>query len=118
MATILYNGYEIDTDNILIDDMPTALFREIYELCGVETAVNLLYYMRGNIIQVPSTGLSKFEDRIISAEYDGTTASIRKIARKYSITEVTVRNILSRTRNNLPVEGQMDLGLFHKKDEE
>ena len=44
----------IKSENLTAEDMPTPVMKDIFELCGRETAVKLLLYMQGNIIQVPT----------------------------------------------------------------
>ena len=106
MAIIEAEGLTIDTDKILIEDMPTPLFREIYMLCGAETAVLLLKHMTGSTITVPSKGFVRIIKRIILSDYDGTTESIRKICRMHKVTESYVRNVLKDNKINTPAEGQ------------
>jgi len=77
MTTYKFNDLEIDTETIKKEDMPTEVFEEVFDFIGAEATVALLYYMLGNIIQVPTARATyKVERRIIKENYDGTTASI------------------------------------------
>lgn len=106
MAIVKVDGIEINTEKVQIDDMPTPLFREIYEYCGSETAILLLKNMVGTIIQVPTRGFSKIIKRIVLSDFDGTTESIRKICRTHKVTQNYVRQILKDARVDAPLEGQ------------
>ena len=46
--------------------------------------------------------------------FDGTTASIRNIARKFGLPEVRVREILKDQRYNVPDQRQMELDFNFK----
>ena len=116
MAIITFEGIEIDTNSIAKSDMPNELFTEIFELCGAETAVSLLNYMAGNIIHVPTRGMNIITQKIICKEFDGSTASLRKISRKFKIPELNVRKILREAKKETPLEGQMEL-VFYPKEE-
>ena len=110
MEITTHNGITINSDDIKKEDMPSTLFQEIYELCGVETALKLLKYMVGNLIQVPTRGFINIEKRLILDRYDGTTASLRAIARDLKVPENFIRKVLSESRIQVPVDGQ--IGLF------
>lgn len=99
----------VDIDDITKQDMPNEMFEEIFDMCGKEVAVSLLENQCGVMIAVPARPFIKLERRLMIDEFDGTTASIRKIARKYQITEAVVRDELKRNRKNVPVEGQLDM---------
>lgn len=101
---------DFDIDIITIEDMPNETFREIYELCGKEVAVSLLQHYAGCQIQVPSRAFYYLRQRILKDEFDGTTASIRLLARKYNFTQARIREILKEAKVDVPVDGQ--LGLF------
>lgn len=112
MTIFKYNNLEIDTEELTAEDMPNEVFSEIFELCGADAAVSILINMRGNLIQVPAKGgLSKIEKKIILDDYDGTTTSIRKIARRFGITEGYIRKVLANNKIQAPLENQMPLGL-------
>lgn len=111
MATYEFNGVKINSEDITVDDMPTEIFREIYDLCGVDVALSLLVNMCGNIIQVPAKGFTNIIKRIILADYDGSMASIRKISRRFAIPELQVRKILSENKIQTPDEKQIPLPL-------
>lgn len=112
MSTFIYNGLKIDSETVSIDDMPSEVFREIYENCGVDVALSLLINMYGATILVPTRGMLKIEKRVILKEYDGTTASIRNIARKFRMSETYIRETLRQSKVTLPAEGQTSLKLF------
>ena len=118
MDTFEFYGIELNINEITIDDMPTKLFREIYELCGASTAISLLRNMPANIIQVPANGLKNIIKKRIVKEYDYTTESLRLIARKYKIPEVNVRKILQENRVDVPVDGQKSFDFYGQKNAE
>lgn len=115
MATYEYNGLKINSEDVTVDDMPTEIFREIYELCGVDVALSLLINMCANIIQVPAKGLTNIIKRIILKDYDGSTASIRRISRRFAIPELQVRKILSDNKIQTPDEKQNSLPLIYSQ---
>lgn len=106
MTIFEYNGLKIDSEKLRKEDMPTEIFEEIFEICGADTALSLLIKMSGNLIQVPTRGMQKIEKKIIINDYDGTTASIRDIARRFNISEMYIRNILSESRIQTPSPNQ------------
>lgn len=115
MTIYNYRGLKIDSEELTVDDMPNEVFREIFELCSPDCAMQLLLNMPANIIQVPVKGLCNIEKHYIKKDYDGTTASIRAIARKFGITEGYIRDVLSRNNIPAPISGQM--GLFDKGED-
>ncbi|MBQ9149481.1 hypothetical protein IJX73_00970 [bacterium] len=108
MTIYNYNGLEIDTEKLTIEDMPSETFAVIFELCGVEVATSILYNMCGAVIQVPARGFQKIEKKIILQDYDGTTSSIRAISRKLKISETLIRETLRKSKIPTPSEGQQD----------
>lgn len=117
MGRIIKTEYlDIDIDLITLDDMPNEILREMYELCGREVAVSLMENFCGSILTIPTRPFEKVIRRIATEEFDGTTASIRNIARKYKIADPVIRKLLKQSNvKNIPVEGQ--LGLFNKNKE-
>ena len=109
MTVFMYNGLEINSEDVTVDDMPNEVFREIYEFCGVDCALSLLINMNACLIQVPTKGLCNIEKKLVVKDYNGTTASIRNIARKYNISETYIRNILKENKITTPATGQLDL---------
>jgi len=110
MGRILkFDGMQIDTDEIISDDMPNEIMKEIYEICGKDTALSLLEYQRGVVIQVPTRAFDKLKKRMVGEFYDGTTASIRRICRKFNISDTRVREILKEQRVKTPDENQLSL---------
>ncbi|MBQ8476068.1 hypothetical protein IJ531_03300 [bacterium] len=115
MTIYIYQDMEIDSDELTKDDMPTQTFQEIFELCGVDVALALLFNMQGNVILVPTSRIfRKYESRVIKDAYDGSTASIRALARKFKITERQVREILNEHKMQVPAQGQLNLNLIYK----
>ena len=108
--TIECDGFRIEKDIITEDDMPNEVLKEIYGICGKDVAISLCQYQRGIIIQVPSQPWNKIRNRVLKELFDGTTASIRNIARKFGLAESRVREILKAEKFNVPDERQM--GLF------
>lgn len=108
MGKIIETPYiDFDIDEITIDDMPNSTFREIYEICGKEVAIELLNKFAGCQIQVPLRAFFNLRKRLLKKEFDGTTESIRRISRKYHFTEAQVRDFLKEAKVKPPVEGQM-----------
>lgn len=103
---------DFDIDVITIDDMPNNTFKEIYELCGKDVAVSLLQNYSGCQIQVPARAFYYLRQRLLKDEFDGTTESIRYLARKYGFTQARIREFLKEAKISVPAEGQ--LGLFNK----
>ncbi|MBR1754035.1 hypothetical protein IJ732_04285 [bacterium] len=84
----------VDIDEISIDDMPCEMLKEIYATCGKEVAVSLMEHQNGVFIMMPAHPFKLLENRLMVREFDGTTASIRNISRKYDISEVRLRGLL------------------------
>jgi Mor family transcriptional regulator len=82
---------------VTIDDL-TGDFRKIAELIGIDAALLIITAFSGMTIYVPN--LSHFQrkrrDDLIRQDRDGGT-SIRKLARKYALTEVQIYTILGRS---------------------
>lgn len=106
MTIFEYNGLKINSEKLRKEDMPTEIFEEIFEICGADVALSLLIKMSGNLIQVPTRGMQKIERKIIINDYDGTTASIRDIARRFNISEMYIRNILNESKIKTPSPNQ------------
>ncbi len=115
MTIVKYQEFTIDTEKITIDDMPNQTFREIFAICGADVAISLLTKMQGNYIAVPARGMINFIKSKILENFDGSTASIRRIARTYGTTENFVRNVLSEARvTNLPSINQREIpGIYN-----
>lgn len=116
MATYTYNNITIDTEKLTLEDMPNETFQEIFELCGPETAVSLLINMRGSYISVPVNGFINIVKKVIINEYDGSTASIRRISRIYGITEFFIRSILNENKIQTPAQGQNQFSFMNKSN--
>ncbi len=108
MTVFIHDGVELNTDLITKSDMPSELFKEVYELCGVDTAVSLLINMPGNIIQIPTRGFLNIQKKILLKNYDGTTASLRKLAREFKIPEMTIRKILADYKIQIPQKSRLN----------
>lgn len=104
------DGFKIEKNIITEDDMPNEILKEIYGICGREVAISLCQYQRGVTINVPARPWNKIRNRILKEMFDGTTASIRMIARKFGITEFRIREMLKTEKFNVLDERQ--LGLF------
>ena len=88
----------VDIDRITIEDMPNEALREVFEYCGRDVAVSLMEHQNGGFIMMPSRPFKKLEQRLMIEEFDGSTASIRQLSRKYDISEVMLRGILRKAR--------------------
>ena len=109
MTIIKCGGIEVDTEKLTVDDMPTEVFREIFELCGVNVAMELLLNMPGNIIQVPARGLANIEKRLILQAFEKfppTTALIRRLCRDFKTSEWYIRDLLVQNKKQVPFDGQ------------
>ena len=89
---------KVDIDKITIDDMPNEALREIFEYCGRDVAVSLMEHQNGVFIMMPAHPFRKLEQRLMIEEFNGTTASLRSISRKYDISEMTLRNLIRKFR--------------------
>ena len=91
--------------------MPTQIMKDVFELCGRETAIKLLVYMQGNIIQVPARPWLNIQIQYIKEKYDYSAHSIKDIARTIGVSEKFVREVL-KTKikvKDVPVEGQLNI---------
>ncbi|MCR5260611.1 MAG: hypothetical protein K6C94_02115 [Candidatus Gastranaerophilales bacterium] len=104
------DGFHIERETITEDDMPNEILKEIYGICGRDVAISLCQYQRGVTINVPAQPWNKIRNRILTEFFDGTTASLRIIARKFGLAEARVREILKEGKIDVPDERQM--GLF------
>ena len=118
MGKIIKTEYiDIDIDLLTINDMPNEILKEIYTLCGRDVAVSLMENFCGSFLTIPARPFDKIVRRIATEEFDGTTASIRNIARKYKIAEPVIRKLLKQSKiKNVPIEGQ--IGLFDKNEKQ
>lgn len=102
---------KIKTEDLTVDDMPTQIMKDVFELCGRETAIKLLVYMQGNIIQVPARPWLNIQIQYIKEKYDYSAHSIKDIARTIGVSEKFVREVL-KTKikvKDVPVEGQLNI---------
>ncbi len=102
-----YKGYKIE--DITVDDMPNELFRDIFQLSGKDVAVALLRDFAGNSIVVPSNGFNIIEKKIILQEYDGSSISIKRLARNLGKGESSIREILKSYKITPAENGQLNL---------
>jgi hypothetical protein len=116
MATFTYNNIKIDTEKLTLEDMPNETFQEIFEFCGAEAAISLLVHMRGSFIQVPVNGFVNIVKKLIVENYDGSTASIRNIARNYGVTEFFIRTVLSENKVQAPEAGQKQFDFMNQEN--
>lgn len=102
---------KIKTEDLTVDDMPTQIMKDVFELCGRETAIKLLIYMQGNIIQVPARPWINIQIEYIKEKYDYTARSIKDIARTLGLSEKFVRDVLKKEVKPkiIPCEGQRDI---------
>lgn len=92
----------VDIDWITEDDMPNEALKEIYGSCGRDVAVSLMENQNGIFIMMPARPFIKLERRLMIEEFDGSGASLRKMARKYNISEAVIRNILKKAKVKVP----------------
>lgn len=106
--TINYLGSPV---KVSVEDMPNQLFKDIATLCGVNVAISLLKNFPGNTIFVPLKGFKFLERRIICDAYEKEfdAECIRRLSRKFCLSEKTVREILINRYKVLKVPGQMSL---------
>lgn len=104
-------GYiEVPTEDISSDDMPNDLMKDIFDLCGRDTAIKLLVFFAGNTIAIPIRAWNTLQKNFILKNYDGKAATIKKIARKLCVTEKYIREILRQNHfKNVPVVGQLTI---------
>ena len=120
MTIIKCGGIEVDTEKLTVDDMPTEVFREIFVLCGVNVAMELLLNMPGNIIQVPARGLANIEKRLILQAFEKfppTTALIRRLCRDFKTSEWYIRDLLVQNKKQVPCDGQGHLDFINSEGE-
>ncbi len=101
--------FEIQIDDVTIEDMPNDIFKEIATTCGLETATKLLANWGGTKIDVPLEGFKKIKMKIIKREFDGTTLSIKNLARTLKMSENEVRKTLKQQNITIPATGQINL---------
>ena len=99
---------KVKAEDLTSDDMPTAVMRDVFDICGRDTALNLMVYMQGNIIQVPSRPWLKIQEKYILKNYDYSARSIKIMARTIGVTEKFVRDILKGRVKTIPIEGQIN----------
>lgn len=105
----------VNIKDITRDDMPSEFLTEVYDLCGKDVALSLMVHQKGVNVFIPSRPFLKLERRLLVDEFDGTSASLRRIARKYSMSEGVIRQILKKaSRTPLPADGQ--IGLFDEEE--
>ena len=106
---------KIKAEDLTADDMPTQTMKDVFEICRKETALNLMTYMQGNIIQVPARPWINLQTKYIMENYDSSARSIKMISRTLCVTEKFVRDVLGKKIKDLPIEGQINL--FNKNEE-
>lgn len=82
------------------DDNLTGEIKEIAEVIGVENAKKLIYYFGGACIYIPvikSVDLNKRNMMIAKGFQSGLTT--KQLASKYSLCDVSIRNILKTGTN-------------------
>lgn len=110
--TVKIGDIEISIDDITLDDMPNQYFKDIAELCGMDVACKILSNFQGNMIQVPTRGFLKLQERIILDGYDNSAQSIKVLARKLVCSEAYIRQVIKRKWGDAPLKGQKPLFLI------
>lgn len=105
---IEYKGYK--NQEVTMNDIPEGM-KLVADLCGLNIAVLLLQNLKGLTFSVPSNGFEQIEKKIILQEFDGTTATLKKLALQLDLNEKTVRGILKKYKLE-DTDGQ--LCLFEK----
>lgn len=92
-------------DELKLEDITDEQQRSLAELIGIENYKKLVETFGGSSIYIYKRDgfLRLLRDKRIKAEFKG---DYRELARKYNLSEVTVRNIIG---DDLLVEGQMKL---------
>ena len=79
--------------------MLNGVYETMNEIIGIENVIKLYEHFKGCQINFPTKLFSKeFVLQEAIKTYDGTSASINRIATKYSYSERTIRKLL---RNNI-----------------
>lgn len=93
------------------NDMPSKIMKDVFTLCGVDTAVKLLTYFQGNVIQIPTRPWQSLQEKYIIDNYDNTSDSIKLIARSICVSEKFIRDVLKKQNPNriIPSEGQRSI---------
>lgn len=81
--------------DMTIEDMPTEDLKSIADLCGVETALQILETFSGCNIYIPTKGYKLLIHKYVRQNYDGTTRCIKDFARRFSLSEKAIYNILN-----------------------
>ena len=103
------NNLKVDIDDITFEDMPNEVFEEIFTFCGKDVAISLMEQQAGVQIFVPARPFFKLERRLMLEEYKGTNSSLRNLARKYKMTEASIREWFKKSKIDIPVDGQLDM---------
>ena len=90
--------------DVRIDDLQNQTIRDLAEVVGVETAVEIVATYSGMVIYVPKLDsiYRTLRDRKIKEEYDGNNA--RQLAKTYDVSESWVRRLVGGR-----IDGQMDM---------
>ncbi len=102
------------SEKLTYDDL-TEPHRELAEIIGIENLIALADYFGGTHVYIPKMEklLKKVKYKAIIEEFDG--GNIRKLAKKYDVSESTVYRILKEKLVKCSVkqiEGQMDFSDF------
>lgn len=95
--------------NLTIEDMPNEVFQDIAERCGLEAAKILLTEFQGTNIYIPTDGFKKLRDSYILKNFDGSTASLRRLAMELRVSEQCIRDVLKKSKNLDINENQLQL---------
>lgn len=99
--------------SITKDDMPNEVLNEIASY-DINAAVMLLDKFAGCTIYIPTDGFKALKIKHILKNFDGSTKSIRDLARATNLPEYSVRHILKKYRDVDLADGQIQLSIFKR----
>ena len=90
--------------DVRIDDLQNPTIRDLAEVVGVETAVEIVATYSGMVIYIPKLDsvYRAMRDRKIKEEYDGNNA--RQLAKRHNVSESWVRRLVGGR-----LDGQLDM---------
>ena len=95
--------------NLTVEDMPNEVFQDIAERCGLEAAKILLTQFQGTTIYIPTDGFKNLRNSYILKNFDGSTASLRRLAIELKVSEQCIRDVLKKHKNVDINENQLQL---------
>lgn len=83
------------------DNLPNEEMEVLCSIIGLEATKKIMLAYQGSTITIPKQALSKYKDKYIIENYDGTKISRVYLAKECNVSERHIYNVTHENKNNL-----------------